>query len=227
VKPVAVVAGLAAVMLLTGCSMPGEGSDAGTTTGQDARPSNQFTFAKGITSTTWLTEEGAERTPVKKLYGVFRRPQKSSESQIAHPCSTITAGGEDRGKPISGLRRILLRDVGRRRYELLAQPTTSNDLNLGLSPEGLSPEGSAGCGATPMTADGLILGAEEQDGDGLVYGMVGDGVVSLDVVVDGVRYHARLGENGFAAHIPDARGKVVEKLVLVRKNGSKSEFPPD
>jgi hypothetical protein len=175
----------------------------------------------------WLLEEGAERTPVKKLYGVFRRPQKSHETQIAHPCSTMAAGGEDRGRPISGLRRILLRDVGRRRYELMAQPTTSDYINLGLSPEVLSPEGSASCGGTPMTADGLVLAAQVDDGDAIVHGMVGDGVMSLDVVVDGVRYHARLGENGFAAHIPDALGKVVEKLVLVRKDGSTAEFPSD
>jgi hypothetical protein len=226
VKSVAVVAGFAAVMLVTGCSMPGDAGDAGTTTGQDAR-ANPFTFARAMTSRTRLTKEGAERTPLKKLYGVFRRPQKIRESQIAHPCSTIAVGGEDRGKPISGLRRILLRDVGRRRYELMAQPTTTGNVNLGLSPEGLSPEGSASCGSTPMTADGLILAAVLEDGDGVVYGMVGDGVVSLDAVVDGVRYHARLNENGFAAHIPDAFGKVVEKLVLVRKNGSKAEFPPD
>jgi len=223
VKPVAAAAGFAAVMLLTGCSMPGTASDAGTTTGQDARPSNLFTFGArdGATSTMWLVEQGAARAPVTKLYGVFRRPQKSSESEIAHPCS-MTNAGVDRGKPISALRRILLRDVGPRRYELMAQPTTNDDVNLGLSPEG-----SASCGGTPMTADGLILAAEDQDGVGVVYGMVGDGVVSVDLVVDGVRRPARLGENGFAQEIPDATGKVVERMILGHADGSVTKFPPD
>jgi hypothetical protein len=220
----AVVAGFAAVTLLTGCDlMPSDPDEAGMSTSQDARPSNLLKFAEGANSTMWVTEQGAERRPVKELYGVFRRSQRSHESAIAHPCSMARAG-EDRGKPISGLRRILLRNVGRRRSELVAQPTTSDDVALGLYPEG-----SASCGATPMTADGLILAVEGQgDSDvAIVYGMFGDGVVSVDLVIDGVRHPARLGENGFAQEIPDAPGKVLDKVVFKHADGSVSEFPPD
>jgi len=220
----AVVAGLAAAMLLTGCdSMPSDAGATGTATNQVTRPSNLLTFGDldGATSTMWVLEEGTERTPVKKLYGVFRRSQTSREVGIAPPCS-MAGAGQDRGEPIRGLTKILLRGVGPHQNALIAQPMTSDAVALGLSPDG-----SASCGAAPMTADGLILAAELQDGVAVVYGMVGDGVDSLDLVVDGVRHHARLGENGFAQEIPDASGKVLERMILSHADGSVTEFPTD
>jgi hypothetical protein len=222
VKPGAVVTGFTALMLLTGCSISGNGSDEGTTTGRD--PSHLFPFGTldGAASKRWLAAAAAkrpERRPVKKVYGVFRRPQKRHESAIAHPCSM--AVGADNGEPISGLRRILLRDVGPRRQELMAQPTASDELNLGLTPDG-----GADCRITPLTTDGLILGATLEGDDALVYGMVGDGVVSVDLVVDGALHHARLGENAFAAVIPGAIDKALERMILRRADGSVTKFPP-
>jgi hypothetical protein len=222
VKPGAVVTGFTALLLLTGCSISGDGSDAGTTTGRD--PSNLFPFGAADTAAAkrWLgaaTAKPSARRPVKKVYGVFRRPQTSHESKLAHPCSMAIGG--DNGKPSSGLRRLLLRDVGPRRQELIAQPTANDELNLGLTPDG-----GASCRITPLTTDGLILGATLEGDDALVYGMVGDGVVSVDLVVDGALHHARLGENAFAAVIPGAIDKALERMILRRADGSVTKFPP-
>ena len=59
----------------------------------------------------------------------------------------------------------------------------------------------------------------------IVYGMVGDDVASVDLVVDGKHERAQLGENGFALEIPDAPDKTLEKLVLKHHDGSVTEFP--
>ena len=59
-----------------------------------------------------------------------------------------------------------------------------------------------------------------------VYGMVGDDVASVDLVVDGKHERAQLGENGFALEIPDAPDKTLERLVLKHHDGSVTEFPP-
>jgi hypothetical protein len=59
----------------------------------------------------------------------------------------------------------------------------------------------------------------------IVYGMVGDDVTSVDLVVDGKRERAQLGENGFALEIPDAPNKTLGKLVLKHHDGSVTEFP--
>jgi hypothetical protein len=59
----------------------------------------------------------------------------------------------------------------------------------------------------------------------IVYGMVGDDVTSVDLVVDGERQRAQLGGNGFALEIADAPNKTLEKLVLTHRNRSVTEFP--
>ena len=131
----------------------------------------------------------AAQEALRRLSPTAEEPRSRDRAPMLNGCRA----SEDRGKPISGLRRTLLRDVGRRQYELMAQPTTSEDVNLGLYPEG-----SASCGAPPITADGLILAAESQgESDvALVYGMFGDGVVSIDLVVDGIEHPASLARTG-------------------------------
>jgi hypothetical protein len=217
-----VAAGFAAVMLLTGCSLlSSDESDRGTASPDGGLEKLLLPLTDYTSSTMWLLEQRAERKPAKKLYGVFRRPRTKREIGIVPPCS-MPGLRDQRMKLIPGLTRVLLRGIGRNQDTLVAQPMTSGRVALGLTPDG-----SANCGAAPMTADGLILAAQMEDGDAVLYGMVGDGVESLDVVIDGVAHHARLEENGFATNINDAQGKVVEKLVLTREDGSTAEFPPD
>ena len=86
--------------------------------------------------------------------------------------------------------------------------------------------GVGGTCGRPTTNDGLMLAGQMLGRVAIVYGMVGDDVASVDLVVDGTPERAQLGENGFAVEIPDAPDKTLEKLVLEHHDGSVTEFPP-
>jgi hypothetical protein len=213
-----------AVALITGCdatqSAPADEAASTTTTRQDRKPSSLFPFFEG-----WIVNEDTKRRPVKKLYGVFRRSQSRGEAEIkpqmAVDAACSTPGGPDSaryGRTITRLGRILLSDVGRSHDVLVAVPTTTDLVTVALSGEGGT------CGR-PMTRDGLMIALQVFGRVAIVYGMVGDDVASVDLVVDGNAQRAQLGENGFAIEIPDAPNKTLEKLVLEHHDGSVTEFP--
>ena len=55
--------------------------------------------------------------------------------------------------------------------------------------------------------------------------MVDDGVRSVDVIADGQTHRAKLGENGFSVALPSGAEEHLDKLVLHKADGSKTEFP--
>jgi hypothetical protein len=213
-----------AVALMTGCdatqSAPDDEAARTTTTRQDREPSSLFPFFEG-----WVINEDAERRPVMKLYGVFRRSQTRAEVEIK-PQMAVDAAcsapvGPDPaqyGRTITRLGRILLSDLGRSHDVLVAVPTTTDYVTVALS-------GMGGTCGRPTTRDGLMLAGQMLGRVAIVYGMVGDDVASVDLVVDGKRERAQLGENGFALEISDAPGKTLGKLVLKHHDGSVTEFP--
>jgi hypothetical protein len=223
----AAVVGCMAAALAVGCgTIESEPADSGTSTA--TKPMKLFTFVNGTSSSTtmWAIEDRVERQPLKDLYAVFRRVPTSRETAITErvaanwPC----AGPEDSktNEPLPELTRILLRDVGPRGYDLVAQPTENDDVAMGLFPGG-----SAGC-SRPADEDGLMLASEvDQKGDAIVYGMVGDSITAVEVVVDGVPEGVRLGENGFAHEIPDAVGQTVDRVRLYHADGSVTTFPEE
>jgi hypothetical protein len=87
----------------------------------------------------------------------------------------------------------------------------------------LDPEGSAACGQP--TVDGLLFAAELRKRDAIVYGLVGDDVQAVDLVIDGVTRRAKLGENGFALDVSNPVGKTLEQVVLHNEDGSRTTFP--
>ncbi len=214
-----------AVALMAGCdatqSAPADEAAPTTTTRQDREPSSLFPFFEG-----WIINEDADRRPVKKVYGVFRRSQSRREveirPQMAVDASCSAPGGPDSaqyGRTITRLGRILLSDVGRSHDVLVAVPTTTDLVTVALSGEGGT------CGR-PLTRDGLMIALQVFGRVAIVYGMVGDDVASVDLVVDGKHERAQLGENGFALEIPDAPDKTLEELVLKHHDGSVTKFPP-
>jgi hypothetical protein len=223
VRAVAVCA--IALAVVTGCdvtqSAPADEAAPTTTTRQDRDPSSLFPFFKG-----WVIGEDAERRPVEKLYGVFRRSQSRREvemrPQMAVDASCSAPGSPDSaqsGRTITRLGRILLSDVGRSHDVLVAVPTTTDLVTVALS-------GGGGTCGRPMAKDGLMIALQMFGRVAIVYGMVGDDVASVDLVVDGKAQRAELGENGFAIEIPDAPDKTLEELVLEHHDGSVTKFPP-
>jgi len=168
-------------------------------------------------------------TPLKEIYGVFARDQRPAEARIESEvaseglCSNPSRDAErtfDLGKAEPDGVRILLEHAGAPDFELVAIPTTKNFVGVTLFRDG-----SASCAAP--TIDGLTIATLEDKNQAIVFGLVADGIVSLDLVVDGVAHRAELGENGFAEKISDPAGKTLEKIVLHHEDGSSTEFPPN
>jgi hypothetical protein len=122
------------------------------------------------------------------------------------------------GEALPATGRILVEDVGSRPYDLVAMTTEHGGVALSLEPKG-----SATC-ARP-TSDGLVFATQLDPRDAIVFGLVGDDVTAVDLVIDGEARQARLGENGFALEIQTPVGKTFEKVVLHHADGSTTEFP--
>src|SRR5262245_33087725 len=164
-----------------------------------------------------LAEQGTKSAPPRDVYAVFARKQTDEEAKLAprlladYPCA---AGSEN----IADQARILLRGVDDAQDTLVAVPTTEGSISVAVFPRG-----GATC-ALP-TENGLILAADVEGGSATVYGMVEDGVRSVDVVVNGRAHRAKLGENGFTVALRSADEMDVDKLVFQKADGSKTEFP--
>jgi hypothetical protein len=187
---------------------------------------------RGETSSLMMFGDSSESTPLDEIYGAFARSQTPSETKIGarvaaeglcgslvskeRKSSRFPALGETKPEDT----RILLRGIGEPDYELVAVGTTRDFVGVALFPDG-----SASCGAPSF--DGIVLSAQEEKHDAIVFGLVEDGVESIDLVIDGVIQPARVGENGFAGVIREPVGKTLEKVVLHHTDGSKTEFPPD
>jgi hypothetical protein len=178
----------------------------------------------GGTSSVFVLGTRSQRVPVRQIYSVFRRAQRTTEASLAAQDVACGTGSDEEeegpgmGEPQAKTARILLRDIGNRGYELVALATTHDAVSLSLVPDG-----SGICGQP--TADGLAFAAELEKRDAIVFGLVGDGVTAVDLVIDGVSQRAKLGENGFALEIPNAAGKTLDKIVLHDAHGSTTEFP--
>jgi hypothetical protein len=200
-----------------------------TATNSDNLPSPLISFGEdGMTSVMWLIEEEkskTERVLPRERYRVFQRPQTQRESEMTRRierdflCSASENDASEKyGEPVSELTRILLGEIGDPQYDLVAEATTR-----GLVGYKLFPEGSGSCGSS--SPDGFALSAEVRGRAAIVYGLVPDGVVAVDLVVDGMKLRARLGENGYASEVPDAVGKTLERVFLHRTDGSVTEIP--
>jgi hypothetical protein len=186
----------------------------------------------GGSSSIMMFSEGSESTPLAEIYGAFARSQTPSETRIGARVAAEGLCGSliskeakssrlpDFGETKPEATRILLRGIGEPDYDLVAVGTTQDFVAVSLFPDG-----SASCGNPSF--EGIVLSAQQDKHDAIVFGLVEDGVDSIDFVVDGVTSPARLGENGFAGEIRDPVGKTLDKIVLHDEDGSVTEFPPD
>ncbi|MGH8586432.1 MAG: hypothetical protein ACREWE_09705 [Gammaproteobacteria bacterium] len=84
-------------------------------------------------------------------------------------------------------------------------------------PPGLG--GGGGCGAPGP--DGLALHwAYTPSRSLVVYGLVGDEIGSVDVVIAGQTHAARMGENAFGIRVEGAKPSELATLVLHRRDGT-------
>lgn len=217
-------------LVVAGCGTTTANDEAtpGTKTGAPQSQLMTFHGSEGSSSSMMLFGDDSKPTPLRENHGVFARDQRPAEVRISGEvaserlCSDPSGNGMskvDLGKTEPDGVRILLENAGKPGLDLVAIPTTTNFVGVALFRDG-----SASC-AEP-TIDGLTLSTQEDKHEAIVFGLVGDGVASLDLVIDGEPHPAQLGENGFAERIPDAAGKALDKLVLHHTDGSTTEFPP-
>ena len=220
-----------ALLAVTGCGGSGSSSrdaasDGSAPTTSVKIPSNTAdpSHAEIKTSWTMMFVQGAKSEPTQSLYAVFRREQTGDEAKIApevvadFSCSMpLPARSKhvDLGKPIAEKARILLRGVGSGDDTLVAAPTTADSVAVAVFPSG-----SGTC--TRPAENGLVIAG---DNDGNLYGMVDDHVRSVDVIAEGKTHHAKLGENGFWVTLPSGAEEHLDKLVLHKADGSKTELP--
>jgi hypothetical protein len=194
-------------------------------------PTNAVDPARAEISTSWmlLYDEGGTDSapPPEELYAVFAREQTDDEAKIApqlvadSPCSMPIPARDkhmDLGKPIADKARILLRGVGSGDDNLVAVPTTADNVAIAVFPAG-------GGSCTPPSRNGLILAADSDGDTAHVYGMVDDHVRSVDVITGGETHPAKLGENGFSVALPGGAEQHLDRLVLHKADGSKTEVP--
>ena len=205
-------------------------SDGSAPTTSVQTPTNAADPTHAEINTRWLLmfgQGGDNSTPPQKLYSVFAREQTDDEAKIApelvaeSSCSMdLPESGRhtDYGKPIAEKARILLDEVDSGHDSLVAVLTTAGRVSLAVFPGG-------GGTCTRPGDDGVIAGGESYGDSVTFYGMVDDGVRSVDVITGDETHRAKLNQNGFSVALPSSAAEHLDKLVLHRADGSKAEIP--
>jgi hypothetical protein len=180
-----------------------------------------------------------ERRPVKELYAVFRRPRNVADraaGEVAARQGALDLGDfePDRPRP-SGISdddwrraqlgnvvksegRLLLAGLGGDADMLYAAPTDNDAVAHALLPNG-------GGGCSHPGPDGIELGwHQDEAGDLVVFGLVGDSVEAVDLLVGRRFQHARMGENAFGLRLENTAGADLRRVVLRRCDGTTNEF---
>jgi hypothetical protein len=173
----------------------------------------------------------AERRPVEELYGVFRRPRNDADRRAGELASRRGAldfperrrrarmsDDEWRRARLGAVEeaegRLLLQGLGGEADMLYAAPTDNSCVAYALLPNG-------GGGCTAPGPDGLVLGWNQQETGALtVFGLVGDAIAAVDLVVDGTTHGTPLGENAFGFRFERMHESNLERLVLHRRDGT-------
>jgi hypothetical protein len=166
----------------------------------------------------------AQPTPPRDLYAVFRRASNGEDllvRETARDDSFADSFGNDPtesalGEPMYGETRLVSGTPGNGLY---AYPTTKDAVCVGHMPNGGGACGDPGPHALTVGYD------EPADGEPFVaYGLVGDDVRSIDLVIDGITHHAEVRENGYMLKVPVSQGAEIEHLILHLSDGTKDDL---
>jgi hypothetical protein len=166
----------------------------------------------------------AEPTSPQDLYAVFRRASNGEDLRVRETAtedSFVDSAGNDPtesalGEAMYGETRLVSGTPGNGLY---AYPTTKDAVCVGHMPNGGGACGDPG-------PHGLTVGYDEPaDGEPFItYGLVGDDVRSIDVVIDGITHHAEVRENGYMLEVPAGRGGQTEHLILHLRDGTTDDL---
>jgi hypothetical protein len=182
-----------------------------------------------------------ERRPIKELYSVFARPRNDADRRAGDLAAwwgalDVGAGADDEmdrppgvseeewrvllpGDVLEEEGRLLLEGLGGEEDMLYAAPTANEHIC-----HALLPNGGGGCSAPGP--DGLNLNATYTPSRSLVvYGLVGDEITSVDVIVGGETHGARMGENAFGIRVDGAKLSELDAVLLQRHDGTTARIP--
>jgi hypothetical protein len=199
------LAGLAA-LLLCASACGGQAESASRSEDPPAKTVTASEDERGATSYGLMTLVHAdeESIPPHEVYRAFRDAQTPTDDAAFVYLSDFDRTGHF-GRLRPETTRLLQADLPGEPDELVAALTTTGDVCYSLSPDG-----GGSCGK--VGANGFMLSGQDDKGGILVYGLVGDGVTGVGLVVGGRRYAARVGNNSYAALIEgsfDALSSVV------------------
>lgn len=190
----------------------------------DASEDSVFTASFAV-----LGAEG-EAQDVHDLYGTFRRPATDADRTAGKAADGLLESGDELeelpdhvreevalGDVIHAEGRLLLAGLGGEEDTLYAAPTTKDNVAYALLPNG-------GGGCTAPGPDGLILAGSGSKASLVVYGLVGDSVVAVDVVLNGEAHRARMGEHAFGLRVAEAAFQELDAVLLHRADGTINEL---
>jgi len=154
-----------------------------------------------------------ERPEFRDVYAVFARSPKDRDARaVSHAAHWFNEPYDPRhdklGRVVASEARVLLDELGGEQDILYAVPTDKGFMCIGLAPNGGSHCGGSGPG-------GFDLAYSYDPKDSLlVYGMIGNDVVGVEVLVSGRTHVARMGENGFAIRIKSGKPSELGSVVL-------------
>lgn len=179
--------------------------------------------------------------PIAEIYSVFSRPAKRADRRarrVAERWGALDFGLDfEGGKPpppppdvlpedweafqpgavLNERGRLLFAGLGGDWDMLYAAPTENDHICYALLPNG-------GGGCTQPGPQGLVVAGTGSPSRGaLVFGLVGDEVEALDLVVSGQLHSARMGENSFAVALPESFAEI-DRILLRRRDGSTVEL---
>jgi hypothetical protein len=214
----------ALVLVLAGC---GSNDDEATPAEQPAESTPVVTTDEnGYTTYGLLRIEHDEvRRPASELYRVFSRERtpddRRAEAEMEQfgPPSQPSEGwkGPDLGIVQRETTRLLLDDIDSEATGLAAALTTSGAVCYSLLPQG-------GGSCSLPAGNGFDLAAQSQGRRLVLFGLVGDSVTAVDVVVGGETRRARLGANGFSL-VTEGTFAEVHSVVLHRENRDPETIP--
>jgi hypothetical protein len=184
---------------------------------------------------------GVEKRPIKEIYAVFSRPRNDADRQagvlaVRWGALDMGTGMEDDmdrppgvteeewraslpGKVLEEEGRLLLQGLGGEEDMVYAAPTENDHIC-----HALLPNGGGGCGAPGP--DGLNLQWAYSPSTSLVvYGLVGDEIAAVDILIAGETHAARMGENAFGIRVDGTKPSQLESVVLRRRDGTTNRLP--
>jgi hypothetical protein len=202
--------------------------------GEEASPEEQplesspaeATEEEGFTTYGLLRIEHDEvRRPASELYRVFSR-ERTPEDRLAEAAmeqfGPPREPSEDWKGPDLGIvrpetTRLLLHDIDGDVSGLAAALTTSGAVCYSLLPQG-------GASCSLPAGNGFDVAAQSQGRSLVLFGLVGDSVTAVDVVVGGETRRAQLGANGFAL-LTEGTFAELRSVVLHRENRDPETIP--